>query len=325
MNVRPLFHRFINREYAMRFTAILMIAMITAGAFAQENDGLSYNYDAYRLTQSVSRMGQTAQEKKPADSPFSDFEPKSPGKALLLSAIIPGAGEFYAGSKLKGLLFLSLEVAAWTGVAVYQQDGRDKENKFIDYANSHWSKFRYWYWLETYLVNFNDFLTEEYPTNPPDKTVTGSFNGNTYMFYPYHVYEEFEEFNGFTHNLPSSADQQYYEMIGKYLTQFGPGWDDCSTPDDTASVGGTTDRTYYWDGDTTPRADHYGTMRYNSNQAFEYASYCFQAVMLNHVISALDAGFTVRLRNRKIETAFNVYPKNNNGENVTMGQVTVNW
>ena len=55
---------------------------------------------------------------------------------------------------------------------------------------------------------------------------------------------------GFTHELPSesdrnnsSDDQQYYEMIGKYIGQFGVGWD--SHPDDFPF---DDPRTPYYDG-----------------------------------------------------------------------------
>lgn len=306
-------------------TAVILLSAMTICALAQEVEGLSYNYDAYRLSRQMMSSGQTPEEPAPAGSITDEFEKKSPGKALLLSAIIPGAGEYYAGSKLKAALFFSLEIAAWTGVAIYQKDGRDKEGLYKEYANEHWSKFKYWYWLENCLKNWAAFIKYRYGGNPPEKTQTGWVDGQLYDFFDYRVYEKFEEYNGFTHNLPGANDQQYYEMIGKYLTQFGPGWDDCFTPDSIASVGPDAKRTYYWDGVTTGNAYYYGDMRYDSNQAFEAASYCFQAVMLNHVISALDAGFTVRMKNRKIETAFKVYPKNYLGENVTMGQLIVNW
>ena len=41
-------------------------------------------------------------------------EKKNPGRALMLSAILPGAGELYAGSKLKAAFFFSRSKASVT-------------------------------------------------------------------------------------------------------------------------------------------------------------------------------------------------------------------
>jgi hypothetical protein len=109
-------------------------------------------------------------------------------------------------------------------------------------------------------------------------------------------------------------------MIGKYMTQFGPGWDDANN-----TTYAQLEDMYYWDGGTTNNSTYYMDLRAKSNDALEMAAYCFQAVMLNHVFSALDAGFTVRLHNRKIQTSMNIAPENYQGEQVAMGQITVNW
>lgn len=68
---------------------------------------------------------------------------KSPAKALLLSAVLPGAGEFYTGSIIKGILFLGLEVGAWTGYYIYYNKGKDKEDEYKAFADRHWDYFRW--------------------------------------------------------------------------------------------------------------------------------------------------------------------------------------
>ena len=60
---------------------------------------------------------------------------------------------------------------------------------------------------------------------------------------------------GFTHSMPTqrerdnnaNEDQQYYEMIGKYILQFGFGWDDAT---------GDLFNTPFFDG-TSPNAEYY--------------------------------------------------------------------
>ena len=44
---------------------------------------------------------------------------KKPSVGVLLSAAVPGAGEIYAGSWKKGLIFLGVEAAMWIGYFTY--------------------------------------------------------------------------------------------------------------------------------------------------------------------------------------------------------------
>ena len=307
----------------MKITVLLLTVLIAASAFAQDGLMLKYNEEAFSLRQKYA-YGQAEDETEaPAATPTFDPNKKSPGKALLLSAIMPGAGEMYAGSTLKAILFFGMEVAAWTGVAIYQADGNDKEEQFQAYADAHWSQARYWTWLETIPDWANPNVAEQYY---PELDF-GGFNG---MFYPHEEYNDFEDENGFTHNLPETKTQQYYEMIGKYMTQFGPGWDDAwvnGVPPDAVEINSTYvwNDTQNWPNGKTNNSDYYMNMRYDSNKALDKAALFFQLVMLNHVVSALDAGFTVRAKNKKIDTAFNVVPEERFNETVPMGQVTINW
>lgn len=53
-----------------------------------------------------------------------------PGKAVLLSALIPGAGELYAGSYWKSALFFAVEVGCWAAAINYGIRGEDKDTEF---------------------------------------------------------------------------------------------------------------------------------------------------------------------------------------------------
>ena len=301
----------------MKAISIILSLALAGAVFGQSGNPFEYNQEAFQLTQKYSIAGQAAES--PSGGAQSS-ELKSPGKAMLLSAIIPGAGELYAGSTLKAILFFGIEVGAWTGVAIYQAEGNDKEDQFKDYADNHWSKARYWTWLES-LTNWND------PGVEPIYYQSLDFDPFDGYFYPASYYEQFEDDNNFTHNLPTLEDQQYYEMIGKYMTQFGPGWDDVwegYSIDNPPPYEG--ENNFHWgEADYTSNSVYYMDLRYESNQALDKAAYFFQAVMLNHLISALDAGFTVRMKNRKIQTAMNIEPKYMNGEALTMGKITISW
>jgi hypothetical protein len=86
-----------------------------------------------------------------------------------------------------------------------------------------------------------------------------------------------------THSLPAYNTQQYYEMIGKY-DQFMKGWEDWKQ-------GGPN---------LTPKRYHYESMRHAHNEQLINASKCTMAALGNHLISAMDAAWTVHRANRTL-------------------------
>ena len=76
-------------------------------------------------------------------------------------------------------------------------------------------------------------------------------------------------------------NQQYYEMIGKY-EQFVWGWDDVQALTD--STGKSENRLAYED------------MRHDSNTYLKRAGYAAGFILLNHIVSAIDASIAARAR-----------------------------
>lgn len=293
----------------MKIFSFILVICFAGLVFGQNAPVFDYNIEAFQLTQQYTAMDN--QPGAEVDAPAVSDEPeiKKPGKALVLSAMIPGLGEIYAGSKWKAAFFFAVEVTAWTGTAVYNAEGKDKETQFKNFADQKWNKDRYWNWLME--------LEDDQSINEWAVFLESRGNPSTWN---HDLYNDFEDSLGLTHNLPDTKTQQYYEMIGKYMVQFGAGWDDAD-PDDFA-IEGTI---YYWPLGTTNNSEYYMNVRGKSNDALTISSMFVQIVMLNHVASALDAAFTVRLKNRKIETAMDIYPKMYRGETLAMGRMTVNW
>lgn len=121
---------------------------------------------------------------------------RSTGRAFLYSLILPGAGEYYTGSKFKAAIFLGIEAVSWYGYITNYTTGQDREDEFKAYADQYWNPAAYRAWLVD-------------ARGVPSDTVP------------------FRDDNGepttFTHHLPDFKTQQYYEMIGKY-DQFQYGW-----------------------------------------------------------------------------------------------------
>ena len=115
---------------------------------------------------------------------------KSYKKAILLSGLVPGAGEIYNGSFIKGFVFIGIEALGWSSYFKNNKNGRNIEDEFHMFADTHWSEVKYLNILENYELEHG-----REPTN-------------------------------LTHELPEEKTQQYYEMIGKY-DQFACGWEDC--------------------------------------------------------------------------------------------------
>jgi hypothetical protein len=188
---------------------------------------------------------------------------KSPAKAFLYSAVIPGAGQLYTGSKLKAAAFFGLEVLAWTGHIVYHGKGEDNTDKFEAYADTYWQEGRYEQWLFMHWGTFDD---------------DSVFNNNGFSL--------------FTHHLPDTKTQQYYEMIGKY-NQFVYGWVDT---DIDASVEDAHPTTY-----SQLRMD-YEDMRHDANKMFDRATASLIVVMVNHIVSGFEAALAARNHNKNVSS-----------------------
>jgi hypothetical protein len=207
---------------------------------------------------------------------------RSVGKAFLFSAVVPGAGEFYNKSFLKGLAFLGVEAGAWAMYAVYTQRGNDQENAFEAYARAHWSEDKYW-----------DSLAR----------LSGCDMNNRPCLKDY-------ERKTFSHFLPDERNQTYYENIGKY-DQFNAGWDD--------SISGEAKKR-----DSANR-ELYTRMRKKANDQFKIATWGASIVLINHVVSALDAAYTTYKFNREIKASMGMEMQKYDQEIVPALAMRMSW
>ncbi len=213
---------------------------------------------------------------------FSPQRERSVGKAFLLSAVIPGAGEFYNKSFLKGLAFLGAEVGAWAVYAIYTKSGNKKTDEFEAYANTHWSEDEYWASLAR---------------------LSGCDVNNRPCLRDY-------ESTTFSHFLPDERNQTYYENIGKY-DQFNAGWDD--------SISGEAKER-----DSANRTQYAG-MRKKANDQFKIATYGTSIVLVNHLISALDAAYTTYKFNRQIKASMGMEMQRYDQELVPALTMKMSW
>jgi hypothetical protein len=184
-------------------------------------------------------------------------------KAFVYSAVVPGAGQLYTGSKVKAAAFFSVEVAAWAGYFVFHGKGDDRTDIFETFADNHWSQIRY-----------EDFIFANFGVRDDEDAYQNSSPA-------------------FTHHLPDSKTQQYYEMIGKY-DQFVFGWDDVdtlATPPTYANL----DDAY------SAHRMHYEDLRHDANVMYGRATASLIVMMANHIISGAEAALAARNHNKKVQ------------------------
>jgi len=197
------------------------------------------------------------------------YEYKSPKKAFLYSLLIPGWGQTYAKSSIiKPILFLAVEVGSWAGYVKWHGDGNDLTDEFQRYADLNWIEG------DTSEADFTDPDNPIYPNLEPQ-----SYRGD--LLDQYSTVDD--DSLDFTHTLPDTRTQQYYEMIGKY-DQFVTGW-----------IG-------FWDDTTNVLPEMrvtYENMRKKANDKLDDANTMILVSMLNHLISAFDAALAANRFNKQ--------------------------
>lgn len=206
---------------------------------------------------------------------MSERPPKSVGRSLLYSAMVPGAGQLYAGSRGRAAFFFVLEVVGWGTYFNWKAKGSDIEDEFRARADTTWSPSRYLTW-RTSTIARNSSITHALPCST---FVQAGIAAS--MSVP-------ESLKG----CAGPEVQQYYELIGKY-DQFVAGWKDVTdqnlspvqpTEVDSAENFHSKNRLSYED------------RRDNSNRYLKRASTLGGLILVNHIISAIDAARVAKKR-----------------------------
>ena len=204
---------------------------------------------------------------------------KSLWLAAGLSTLVPGAGEFYSESYWKAALFLAIEVAALGVAYSYDRRGDEQTDRFQDYANQHWSVVRYAKYAETLVGQ------TKYNWRVPGTEGMDEFDRPWTQVNWAELNRMERDIAGYySHTLPPYGEQQYYELIGKY-PQFNQGWNDAPL-------------SFNYGDALTPNFVYYSGERGKANSLYASASRWVTVVIINHVLSAMDAVWSAHLYNR---------------------------
>jgi len=224
-----------------------------------------------------------------------NYEQKSLKKAMLLSSLFPGAGQFYANPRsITTYIFPILEIGLIAGYIVNYNDGLDAEAGYEDFADGHYNRDHQHY-------------AEDDLINDPN---------NNSSFYDDHF------------RLDDENTQHFYEDIGKYQ-KYIFGWDDWFDIYATNEAGNTVSPDWLWEETTSgknlwignnvtnPESEfldsnyddpytiysgfraEYIQMRKDTEKMYDKAELFSFGIVANHIIAALDAVRLTRIHNRE--------------------------
>ncbi|HEY6172666.1 MAG TPA: hypothetical protein VIX80_10450, partial [Candidatus Kapabacteria bacterium] len=198
---------------------------------------------------------------------------KSPVLAAGLSLILPGLGEYYVGDQIwRGIIFTSLDAVLWYGHFTYLAKGDDSTAAFQAYADTNWLSSKYSDSLNMLLEEIH----REYRINDPDDFSQINKAEDTLALSNISPIP-------MSHRLPPRGSQQYYELISKYI-QFTYGWRDAQSSDPNTSA----------------MFQRHAEMRANMNAQYETADYFLFGLIINRVLSAIDAVLLARDHNSAV-------------------------
>jgi hypothetical protein len=220
-------------------------------------------------------------------------EPSEPSKkngilAAGLSLLVPGLGEYYVGDEIwRGMIFTGLEIGLWAEYINWNHRGDDSMAAFRAYSDAHFSQAKYALHLDSDLsVHSIDSSCNCYVPNaaqyhaPPGGDFSG-LNRAEARLDSLATYGSDPSVQDFGHRTPSFDVQQYYEVISKYL-QWVAGWDDA------------TGKNF------TPHMVQAQVMKADMNYQYQVASYFLWGIIVNHVLSAIDAAFLASSHNSQL-------------------------
>ena len=224
-----------------------------------------------------------------------NYEKKSLAKAMMLSSLFPGAGQFYANRRsITTYIFPLIEIGLIAGYFINYNQGVDAEADYQDFADTYYNRDHQHY-AEYDLIND--------PMN----------NSN---FYDDHF------------RLDDDNTQHFYEDIGKY-NKYVFGWDDWFDIYATDEAGNTVSPEWLWEETTegknmwignsvtNPESEYYNSnysdpytiysgyradyiqMRRDAEDSYDKAELYSFGLVANHIIAAIDAVRLTRNYNRE--------------------------
>jgi hypothetical protein len=183
---------------------------------------------------------------------------KSPARAFIYSAVVPGTGELYSKSN-RGFLFMAAEIAFWTAYAVIHGQAEDNKDDYVTFVDEH--------------IVFED----DSPVNSTDTWTLEDYEHATQADNWHYVYTE--------------SNGKPLDRVGKFY------WADL--PADMIDQPGGIPLS---ESQSQFRAEAF-EKRVSTNDKFKQSKMFIGLVVLNHIVSAIDARIAATTYNNKIPTS----------------------
>jgi len=223
-----------------------------------------------------------------------------PGKPLIMSLVLPGAGQYYNKSPMwKTASFLGVELGSIVAWDYFTKKAKTLRNEYWGFADSNWDLYTWYKFTRDGPTGKIEHNGRQWTEN--DFRAMSNYKGTHHLLLHLsgELAAQYGEFitsdslgiiSGYLDlDLVNVVrDRHFYENIGKY-DQFVGGWSDANTD-------------WYWEEKQledsteivikTPMKKNYIDQRFDSNQMLNMAKYSITVLLFNHVISGLEAVLT---------------------------------
>ena len=213
-----------------------------------------------------------------------------PGKPLIMSLVIPGAGQFYNQAPIwKTAMFFGTEIISILAWKNFKNKAENFRKNYQKYADDNWS-------LENWVFNRFNPVSQAWGSIPALGSLTGTHDlrlvisenlANELNLFGHISSDSLEKHPEwfYSGNVSEVRDRHFYENIGKY-DQFVGGWQDARNNwyEEEKNVGDSIEIVI-----KTPYKQSYIDDRFKSNQMLDYAKYSITVLMFNHVISGIES------------------------------------
>ena len=278
-------------KFFMKIIILVVFIIPFTQVFAQKNETQNHKLSGNLILDS--KLISMNNLEQPPQLNLQTKEKKSRWLGGAMSLILPGSGEIYAGDYLKAAIFLAVEAAAITTAVIYTNRGDSQTQNFQNYANQNRDVAKYAAWtLENInqispgfdASGYNVFKNNNWKNNLGNNSGWSKYDGDVNWSELNRL--ELALGDGYSHQLPTPGQQQYYELIGKY-PQFSHGWNTSDFNDTDFHI--LTDQ-FLW----------YAHQRGLANDYYTTGNTAIIFIYVNHFLSTLDAIWSVDKYNDSI-------------------------